>query len=61
MEGKTIAKRESWASRIGFILAAAGSAIGLGTSGNSPIWLGKVAELLLFSFIFWLLPLLDYL
>ena len=31
-------KRSSFSSRIGFVLAAAGSAVGLGTFGDSPIW-----------------------
>ena len=41
MDGKTIAKRESWASRIGFILAAAGSAIGLGNIWKFPYLAGQ--------------------
>jgi len=41
LDGKTIGKRESWASRIGFILAAAGSAIGLGNIWKFPYLAGQ--------------------
>ena len=35
------AQRENWGSRIGFILAAAGSAIGLGNIWRFPYMVGK--------------------
>lgn len=38
---KSIAKRENWGSRIGFIMAAAGSAVGLGNIWRFPYMLGS--------------------
>ena len=37
-------QRGQWASNIGFILAAAGSAVGLGNIWSFLIWLGLTVE-----------------
>ena len=37
-------QRERWGSKLGFILAAAGSAVGMGIFGNIHIWLVKMVD-----------------
>lgn len=41
---------EQWTSKLGFIMAAAGSAIGLGAIWKFPYIAGKSGEALLFNF-----------
>lgn len=38
-----VEKRENWASRFGLLMSLAGMAIGLGKSGDFPIWLATGA------------------
>ncbi len=44
-------KRTQFSGKIGFILAAAGSAVGLGKYGDSPIWQQNTAAAPFFFYI----------
>ncbi len=49
--------RSNWGSKLGFILAATGSAVGLGAHMEVPIWLVQMEEVLSYFLSFlWSLP-----